>query len=153
MSKNLFRDNYTDKLSSPEQLDSYIRIINPQLWILLVVLIIVLINTMVWTFAENHSIRVATVAMAHDGELTVYVREQDKVLFGNLGEEIGFVENESKVTFTDLLSISDSPVEITDETDHYLLHFGLLNVGDWVYEFNFKADIPDGVYSGYLRNI
>ena len=71
MSKNLFRDNYTDKLSSPEQLDSYIRIINPQLWILLVVLIIVLINTMVWTFAENHSIRVATVAMAHDGELTV----------------------------------------------------------------------------------
>lgn len=48
MKKELFRENAIKKVSSPEQLNEYIRVTNPGIWVTLVAIIILLIGVCVW---------------------------------------------------------------------------------------------------------
>ena len=53
MNEGLFRKKSIDKISSPEQLDDYIRVSNPAIWMLLSCIIILLVGMCVWGILEN----------------------------------------------------------------------------------------------------
>ncbi|MCR5675308.1 MAG: hypothetical protein K6G16_06305 [Lachnospiraceae bacterium] len=46
---DLFRQKSVDKLSSPEQLNDYIRVTTPSVWLVLLALIILLAGMIVWS--------------------------------------------------------------------------------------------------------
>ena len=48
MKEGLFRKKSMDKISSPEQLNDYIRVSNPGVWMILACIIILLIGMCVW---------------------------------------------------------------------------------------------------------
>lgn len=46
---NLFRKKNLDKISSPEQLNDYIRVTKPSVWLTLLALVILLLGMLAWS--------------------------------------------------------------------------------------------------------
>ncbi|MBO4396823.1 MAG: hypothetical protein J5819_10825 [Eubacterium sp.] len=46
---NLYRKKSMDRISSPEQLDDYIRVTSPSVWLVLIAMILLLSGTLVWS--------------------------------------------------------------------------------------------------------
>lgn len=141
-----------DTLTSPDQFDRYIKIMNPKIWVILAAMIIVLLNVLAWTFSQNQVIRISTVGIAKDGEIVCWLKENDKAAFDNLKDDVNLYVYDTQDTFSDFVSISKEPIEYTDDDNRYAAHLGDVYYGEWVYEVKFKADLPDGVYSAIIRN-
>jgi hypothetical protein len=48
--KSIFRQESLDRMSSPDQLDEYIKVSNPGIWLVLIALIVLFASVMVWGF-------------------------------------------------------------------------------------------------------
>lgn len=153
LAKKVFRDKYTDNLTSSDQFDRYIKIMNPKIWVILVAMIIVLINLMAWTYYQNIMVRIPTVGVARDGEIVCHIKEDDRSSFDSLNGESELYVYDADKAFDDFVFISDEPVEYSDSDNRYAAHLADINTGEWVYEVKFKADLPDGVYKAIIRNI
>ena len=70
MNESLFRKKSIKKISSPEQLDDYIRVSNPGVWMLLSCVIILLIGMCVWGIFGKLETSVSTVAICNNGKTT-----------------------------------------------------------------------------------
>ena len=53
MSDQIFRKKSLDRISSPEQLNDYIRMANPGIWMILAAVIILLAGVCVWGHVEE----------------------------------------------------------------------------------------------------
>ncbi len=48
MDNKLFREKSIEKVSSPEKLDDYIKVVSPGIWLVLVAVIILLLGVLAW---------------------------------------------------------------------------------------------------------
>ena len=48
MDNNLFREKSIERVSSPEKLDDYIKVVSPGVWILLAAIIVLLLGILAW---------------------------------------------------------------------------------------------------------
>ncbi|MCR5102280.1 MAG: hypothetical protein K6B41_13060 [Butyrivibrio sp.] len=46
--KNIFREKSIERVSSPEQLDDYIRVISPGIWMVICAILLLLIAILAW---------------------------------------------------------------------------------------------------------
>ena len=46
----IFREKSMDRISSPEELNDYIRVTTPSVWVVLLALVILLIGILAWSF-------------------------------------------------------------------------------------------------------
>ncbi|MBR1740449.1 MAG: hypothetical protein IJ733_01000 [Lachnospiraceae bacterium] len=46
--KSIFREKSLKRISSPEQMDDYIRVTSPSVWLILMAMIVLLIGIVVW---------------------------------------------------------------------------------------------------------
>ena len=46
---NLFRKKSIDRVSSPEQLNDYIRVTKPSVWLVLIAVVLLLIGMLIWS--------------------------------------------------------------------------------------------------------
>ena len=46
---SIFRDKSLERISSPDQMDDYIRVTTPSVWIALLALVILLVGILAWT--------------------------------------------------------------------------------------------------------
>lgn len=93
------------RLASPEQLNDYLRVTNPKIWVLLVAVILLLGSLLVWSnFTVVESYAAATVE-AKGGDLSISFDNQDKAAkvqpgmvleVGNVNAEILRVESDSR---------------------------------------------------------
>ena len=75
MNHTLFRKKSVERISSPEQLNEYIRVSNPSVWMLLGAIVILLVG--VWDMTGRLDMTLPAVAMAQDGVVTAYVRAEE----------------------------------------------------------------------------
>ena len=111
----------TDRLSSPEQLNDYLKVTNPKIWVLLAAVVLLVVGLLVWSaFAVVETYATGT-ARASNGELAVVFSDQQKAQNVQAGME---------------LQVGDSQTEIltvgTDESGNVIA--------------SAQAAIPDGVY-------
>lgn len=144
MNKQLFRAKSIQKVSSPEQLDTYIRVSNPGVWILLAAIIVLLIGVCVWGVLGRLDTTLTTVAQVEDGQITVYVKEEhiDSIAPG-MTVKIG----DEEFTFT---TVSPQPVAVDSGFTEYACHVGELQQGQWVYPVSVSGTAADGVYSARI---
>lgn len=45
---SIFREKSLERVSSPEQLDDYIRVITPSIWLVLVAVVILILGVLAW---------------------------------------------------------------------------------------------------------
>ncbi len=141
MNNGIFRQKSMDKISSPEQMNDYIRVSNPSVWMILIAVIVLLLGVCVWGMFGRLDTKVQTGGVCEGGKLVCYISEADfeKV---KVGTTVAVGENEYTVS-----SVSDMPVRLDESAGSYLIHLTGLAEGDWVYAVTVDAtDLKDGTY-------
>ena len=145
MSGQLFRKKSLDRVSSPEQLNDYIRVSSPSVWTVLTAVIIFLVGVCVWGIFGHIDTVVKAAGECRDGVVTCYVKVSD-ISAVQTGMEI--TVDGKQGTVTDMEAV---PVEVTGDMDSYALYLGGLAEGDWVYVIKAQAPVGDGVYEVQIR--
>ena len=140
MNQQLFRKSSIDRVSSPEQLNEYIRVSNPGVWMVLVAIVILLVGVCVWGVLGHLDTTLSAVAVVEDGEMTVYVKEADIVSLEK-GMTVMIGETECKIT-----DISTYPMAVDASFTDYALHVGELQIGEWVYAIKTNGQFADGIH-------
>ncbi len=79
MKPDLFRKESIQRISSPEQLDDYIHVSNPSIWIVITALLVLIAGSIVWMVTSTLETNVSTYAVKEkDGVFTAYI-SPDKV--------------------------------------------------------------------------
>jgi len=98
MEESLFRKKSMDRISSPEQLNDYLHVTNPTVWVVLAAVIILLAGMLIWgTFARIDSFAAGT-AEVENGKMTVYFEDDKSAANVQTGMKITVGESESVIT-------------------------------------------------------
>ena len=73
MEKQIFRKKSLDRISSPEELNKYLRVTNPSLWIGLLAVVLLLVGLLIWASVDTLVTKTDAVVEASNGELIVTV--------------------------------------------------------------------------------
>ncbi len=108
--KSVFRKKTLDRISSPEQLTDYLKVTNPGVWIVLIIVVLLLGSLLAWSFVgrlettapvkvvvENHNAEVISIEGTEMTEgMTLRVSDQDAVIVSaktdDYGRSIGVAE-------------------------------------------------------------
>ena len=142
MNDTLFRKSSMDRLKSPEQLNDYIRVANPGVWLVLGAIILLLVGIVIWGVFGTVESTVDTGVLVENGTITCYVGEADAARLSS-GMEITIGETTGLVK-----TISTQPVQVEDS---YLLHLSNLSEGDFCFAVIIEASgLADGTYAGEI---
>ena len=77
MAEGIFREKSIKRVSSPEQLNDYVKVTGPSVWLVLGAVIILLCGVCVWGIFGRLDSTIRAAALCENGKLTCYVREAD----------------------------------------------------------------------------
>lgn len=144
MNDKIFRKKSVDRMLSPEQLNDYIKVTNPGVWMVLAAIVILLVGVCVWGVFGILETKLSVAAVSRDGQTILYVKEDNVAsVKENMSVYIG--DETYKVT-----SISAQAVTVTEEISEYARHTGELSIGEWVYVVQIDGSMPDGVYKAQI---
>lgn len=144
MSQQLFRKSSIDRISSPEQLNDYVRVASPGVWLVLAAILILLAGIGVWGVFGRLDTTVHTAGISSGGTITCYIREDD---LASVKEGMPVTVKGSEAAIS---HISPNPIPVTGEMDSYLCHLAGLQQGEWVYAVTVEAGLPDGTYEAEI---
>ena len=144
MNNQIFRKKSIDRMSSPEQLNDYIKVTNSGVWMALAAIVILLIGVCVWGVFGKLETKLPVAAVSQDGQTVLYVKEDN---IASVRENMSvYVGDETyKVT-----SVSAQPVAVTEEISEYARHTGELSIGEWVYIVQIDGSLANGTYKAQI---
>ncbi len=77
MGEEIFRKKSLDKVKSPDNLDDYIRVSNPSVWLLLISIVVLLIGVCVWGVFGHVDSTVPSLVSIQNDNAVCYVAEED----------------------------------------------------------------------------
>jgi hypothetical protein len=128
-----------DKVSSPEQLQDYVRVANPGLWMVLSAIVILLAGVIVWGFIGKIDTTMSTALIADGGKAVMYISETDVEKI-EVGMTVRAKGNEYTIT-----GISRYPIKVDGSMSEYSIHASGLTLGEWVYEVRVDGEHANGV--------
>ena len=140
----LFRKKSLERISSPEQLNAYIRVSTPSVWVLLGAIIVLLVGVCVWGVFGRMDTTLPVTAVAGSGVVTAYVKEADAAKV-TVDAVVSVNGQQGRVT-----SIGTEPMRVDDTFTEYMRHVGGLQEGEWVYAVALDANVPDGVCTAQI---
>ena len=141
---NLFRKKSLESISSPEQLNHYIRVSTPSVWLLLAAIVVLLCGVCVWGALGHMDTMLPAVAVSEAGAVTAYVRDADAAKV-EPGAKVLIGEAEGSV-----VSVSGEPVRVDETFTEYMRHVGGLKMDEWVYEVALDLPCADGVHAAQI---
>lgn len=138
-------NNDIHRVSSPEDLEKYIKTANPFIWISIILTVAILFGFIIWGVIGNIDTSVSVGAISKGEKVICYVSEyQIEKISEGMSVEIG--DKTGKVS-----DISESSVRVSDSTDLYALHLSGLNENDWVYTVEIgDIEMPKGTYEAII---
>ena len=144
MNGQIFRKKSMEQVNSPEQLNDYVRVANPGIWMILSALIILLAGVCIWSVFGHLDTALGTVGVCENGLLQCYVSDTD-ISQVKPGMEITAGEKKYEIT-----SVSRKPIFVDENIDAYLIHKGNLQPGQWVYTVTAHTDLSNGIYEAKI---
>lgn len=138
--ETIFRDKAIERISSPEQLNDYVRLSDPGVWLILASVTVLLLGAVIFGTVGTIDSTVPGVGVARNAQMTCLVKKE----YGDrLEESLSVVidGNEHSATLRD-----SKPVPVWDTTDPYTLYVGDMQPGEWVYEIDVDGMFTDGTY-------
>ena len=138
--ETVFREKSIERISSPDQINDYIKLSDPGVWFVLAAIVVILAGACIFgTFGDIDS-TVPCVGISRDGKMVCLVKKEyaDR-LNGDLKAKIDGEEYAAT-------KASDKPATVWETTDSYSLYVGDLQPGEWVYELLVDGEFPDGAY-------
>lgn len=143
---SIFRKKSMERMSSPEQLNDYLRVCSPGIWMVIVAVILLLAGACVWGVFGRLDTTLTAVAIADGDSFTVYVSEDDLADVEGKAMTVDGVE----YAISDG-AVSDMPEVVSEDGfSEYALHIGSLEMGEWVYGITFDAALLEGVYEAQI---
>ena len=136
-------DKKFKKVNSPDQLNQYIRLSNPGVWILLLAIVVLLVGVCIWGYFGKIDTKIKTVVISDNYTSYLYVKEEDMAKIKN-GMQVELNNNENIFEIAD---IEETPEKVTDDMDEYARHLGNFQVGEWVYKCRLNKNVKEGTYS------
>ena len=145
MENGLFRQKSLEKVSSPEQMNDYIRVSSPSVWLVLAAVGALLAGLIIWSAAGRLETTVTAAAVAGpDGGVVCYIGEDDlDAVRAGQSVRIGGAEHALK-------EVAARPVAVDESFDAYALYVGGLTAGQWVYPAAVDASLDEGVYEAEI---
>lgn len=138
----LFRKKSIERVTSPEQLNDYIRVSNPGVWMILAAVVFLLAGVCVWGVFGRLDTKKQASGVCENGKLTCYIKSDD---ISDVKEDTIISVDGKEYT---VKSVSASPVRLDGEKDSYLIYLGGFSETDWVFSVTVDApDLADGEYS------
>ena len=139
MSRQLFKKSNIDKISSPEQLQDYVKVANPGLWMVISAIVILLVGVTVWGFIGKIDTTMSTAIITDSGKAVIYIGESDVEKL-EIGMTVRSEGKEYKIT-----DIAKEPIKVDGSLTDYAIHASGLAVGEWVYTVSIDGKHSDGV--------
>lgn len=142
MNDTIFREKSIERLKSPEQLNEYIRVAGPSVWLVLAAAILLLIGTIAWSVFGTVQTVVNTSALAEGGSVICFVSEEDHARIMK-GQTVIVGELEGTVK-----AVSEEPVTVDlNDPSHYLMKNAGLEEGELCYKVELSVSgLKDGIY-------
>lgn len=139
-------DKKFKKVNSPEQLNQYIRLSNPGVWILLLAIVVFLVGVCIWGYFGKIDTKIKTVVISDNYTSYLYVKEEDMAKIKN-GMQVELNNNENIFEIAD---VGETPEKVTEDMDEYARHLGNFQVGEWVYKCRLNKNVKEGTYSANI---
>ncbi len=141
MDNGLFRQKSLDKVSSPEQMNDYIRVTSPGVWLILAAVIAILAGLLIWSVLGRLETTVPAAAVAGpDGAAVCYIDEGD-LSSVHAGQTVHIAGIDYALS-----EVAAKPVVVDESFDAYALHVGGLEAGQWVYPAELDGTLDEGIY-------
>ena len=141
MNDKIFRKKSIDRISSPEQMNDVIKVMNPGVWMILGAIIILLIGVCIWVVFGELTSTVECTGFVQDNMLTMYLNDADyqsitgsyEVQIGN--EAVSFVLKKAE-NYSSASELSEYERDITSFGDDEAVHVlkGVCSLKDGVYD-------------------
>lgn len=142
---SLFREKSLQKISSPEELDDYVRVTNPGVWMVLGAVVFLLAGFIVWGFLGKISTGIDAVCISNDGISCCYVSEENAAAI-QPGMKI-VLSNGNEAT---VVNMDDQAVEAKDAVTEYAMHVAGFDDGEWIHALEISETFPEGVYAAQV---
>lgn len=143
MADSIFRHESLKKVSSPEELNDYIKVTSPGVWLAITAAAVLLIAGLVWAFFGSLESTVKVKGIARDGTVRCYLSDTSAIREGcsaAIGDKEGTVSSVSARPISREEAAEDCG---GDEYDVYCL-----DLSDWNYVVEIAAaQVPDGLVS------
>ena len=144
MNEQIFRKKSVERVSSPEQLNEYIRVSSPGMWMVLLAVVVLLIGVCVWGVTGHLDTTLKTVAIGENGQMTAYIRESDiSSVQQGMAVSIGGTE------YT-IAELSAKPETADNGFDEYALHVGGIQRGEWLYSASLSGPYAEGIHGAEI---
>ena len=138
--ETVFRDKSIERLSSPDQLNDYVKLSDPGIWFILAAIVVILTGACVFGIVGHIDSTVPGVGIVKEGKMVCLVKKEYGDRFGkDMKARIDGREYRASLR-------SDKPVTVWDTTDSYALYVGNMQTGEWVYEIDVDGEFTDGDY-------
>lgn len=98
MEESLFRKDSMERISSPEQLNDYLRVTSPTVWVILVAVIVLLAGLLVWASFANIDSYASGTAVVEGGNMVITFDDPDMAVNVTSGMTASVGETTSAVT-------------------------------------------------------
>lgn len=145
MKTGFFTKSSMDRAKAPEELNDYIRVESPGVWMILAAAVIFLIGVVIWGIFGTIGKTMDVCASVQGGTAVCYVPVKD----------VSELETGMKVTVADaegtIRSIPDTPVQIDAAFDDYVLYLSGFSRGDYCYVIELElTGVKDGAYPAVI---
>ena len=144
MKESLFREKSLDRLSSPEDLNKYMRVVSPAVWMAVVAVVLVVFSAIVWGTVWHVESTVPCLAVGANGEGAIYVSERYAPSV-QPGQTIRVGESEYV-----LGEIGAEPVPAEETLSEYALSVGGFSEGEFVYRVGADGFSQTGSFGGEI---
>ena len=138
---SVFRQKSIDRISSPEQLNDYVRVASPRMWIVLVAVVVFLAGIFIWSMFCTVESTIYGVVIGEKGTCTLYRSEEEAEII-----EPGDIVI-AKDTDMIVKEVSAEPFMMTESFPGYARDLGGFSMGEWIYTASIEdTTLPDGIY-------
>lgn len=148
-SDTLFRKSSLDSISSPEQLNDYIKVSNPSVWLVLVALFVLLAAVFYWGFNGSLLTTISVKGVVLKGNVLCYISTEDADNI-NVCQKATITNNDDSQIKGQVSGVRDIPMsaaEITSELNSDYLVEELVQ-GEFAVKITItpeKSDLADGM--------
>ena len=139
MENSIFREKSIERVSSPEQLDSYLKVTSPKVWIVLCAIIVLLVGMLCWAFVGKIETSKTASCFIEDGMLYCYTTED---VVEKLEADSVIKLKDSDITYE--IAEIQFVGQITEEDVEFARMIGV-SVGDRVYILMSYCDLPNSL--------
>lgn len=141
---SIFRQKSLDRISSPEELDSFLVVTGPGVWFPMLAVVMMLIAVLVWMFLGHLDTKMDVAVVSENGSAVCYVPIEQ--LQEGIQNETVEIAGESYAIEDDGRSVQI----VTSETDVNLRLAGSWAEGTVLKPMRVDGDLRNGVYTGEI---